>query len=389
MARVAVMSLIIFELSALLGGPSPSGAQVLEHWTVNGQPELVVGRADGAEPYLLTGVMAATVLSDGVVVVVSFHRGFFEVRYFDPQGIHIGSVGRWGEGPFEFTSAPGVVTRLAGDSLYVASWDFRFAVFGPRGEQGRSGRLTPIPGARPIGLRSNGHLVLLASRNATGSGRRGETTEYEYLLLTVGPTAASVDTVGVMASARTIVAEDGAYLHSPFQPVPVWAVGPNTVWYTGSASRTVQGRKVDGRQLTAGVRTEPHTVTPDDRRMWQRFDLRGVSDALAARYRRHHHTLEYPDSMPWVGHLFVDRGDRLWACLYEPPYSTEPFRFEVFNPEGFPLAEVTVPFALLGPGARRDGLYLPRILEIGDNYLLVIGEDELGVQRLMRYRLSK
>mgnify|MGYP006291195145 FL=1 len=383
---VAVVGLALLGVAGPPGMAPCLGAQDVEQWTVEAPPDLVIGEAEGDEAYLFMNVLDATTLSDGRVAIVEFYRGFFEVRWFDPQGRHMASAGRWGPGPFEFRSTPSAVTRLAGDSLFIVSRAFRFAVFGPRGRPGRSGRLPPIPAARPLVLCSDGDLVLLGSRPATGREVRGRPTEYETLFIAADTTSARADTFGIIGS-RGMIGENGAFLHLPFEPEAVWAAGPNTTWFGSAASRTVQGLHFDGRRLTAVVRKEPYAVTRESRRRWQEFDLRSVSGELESQYRRHHRSVEYPDTMPVLAGLLVDRGDRLWAELYEPPYSTKPFRFEVFSPDGAPLAEVSVPFALLGPTAR----YGPfsSILEIGDDYLLVLRTDEWGVERVFRYRLSK
>jgi len=100
----------------------------LPQWRIADSPTLEIGRIEGAEPYLLYQVPDALVMPDGRVGVISGHQ----VRMFDPEGRHLWSQGREGDGPGEYRSL-WKVARTAGDTLVVA--DARsFTVVGPDGD---------------------------------------------------------------------------------------------------------------------------------------------------------------------------------------------------------------------------------------------------------------
>ena len=140
-----------------LGSPDDSLSQSVPIWQAEADPQLSIGAAEGADEYLLYHVRDATRLSDGTVVVALHFRNLFELRYYDSSGQHITSAGHYGNGPFEMGgSGFGGFARLSGDSVRVVGVDQRFSIFGPRGEQVRSGRFSLPPPPRPAPPLSGG-----------------------------------------------------------------------------------------------------------------------------------------------------------------------------------------------------------------------------------------
>lgn len=116
-------------------------ASPAQTWVIDPVP---VTEVDGSgDPYggPFRFVNDAMLLSDGTLVVLQRARDFFELRYFDAEGRRLGSAGGSGDGPFEFRTPVYGLNRLDGDSVFVVSRAARYAVFGPRGEEVRSGRL--------------------------------------------------------------------------------------------------------------------------------------------------------------------------------------------------------------------------------------------------------
>ena len=133
-----------------------SGAEWTEAtaWRLSAEPTLTIGAFDGAEEYLLFQANGARRLSNGDILIAN--GGTYELRFYDPSGTHVRSVGREGDGPGDFRSMGGV-WRLGSDSIAV--WDSgnrRLTVFDIDGELGRSFRLDPFPEAwlplRPRGI---------------------------------------------------------------------------------------------------------------------------------------------------------------------------------------------------------------------------------------------
>jgi len=88
----------------------------LAQWQVASEPGLVIGEVEGDEALLFSCVPAATIRSDGVIVIVD--GASHELRFFDVRGAFSGRIGRKGRGPGEFSSIAGMV-RVAGDTLVV------------------------------------------------------------------------------------------------------------------------------------------------------------------------------------------------------------------------------------------------------------------------------
>ncbi|MCE2455766.1 MAG: hypothetical protein J4G12_08150 [Gemmatimonadetes bacterium] len=81
------------------------------------EPVLSIGPGQGVDsPYELFQVDGAMRLPDGGVVVMV--RGHYEVRGFGPDGAHLWSRGRHGEGPGEF-KFPVLLTTCSRDNRIV------------------------------------------------------------------------------------------------------------------------------------------------------------------------------------------------------------------------------------------------------------------------------
>ena len=71
------------------------------------EPLLSIGLVEGANEYLFAGINGGALLADGSVVVSD--RAHFRIQKFGPDGEHLWSRGREGEGPgeFEYVLGPG------------------------------------------------------------------------------------------------------------------------------------------------------------------------------------------------------------------------------------------------------------------------------------------
>ena len=101
-----------------------------ERWSVEPEPMVAIGAADGSAATLFTVVTMASRLSDGTIVVLENETS--ELRFFDPEGAHLRTAGGFGEGPGEFEYAESFV-RLADDTLLVNA-GARHLVFSPAGD---------------------------------------------------------------------------------------------------------------------------------------------------------------------------------------------------------------------------------------------------------------
>jgi hypothetical protein len=375
--------------------PRPATGQPVT-WTVEPVPSVSIGTVDGADGDILVNPVAATALSDGTVVVRNSTRGTFEIRYFDERGRHQRTASRWGRGPYEFEFPLGM-HRIDGDSILVVGEDGRFAVFGPRGDRVREGRLGLLP-LLPLLTSSaidSGHLALLKP-NAGGMpepGTRRDTTRvFVYDL---------VKQVGrpfemLLGREAHYQAMDGgvAIYPVPFGRSAHLAAGGGMLWIGDNAEPVIRGYRPGDSGPVVEVATpfEAHPVSESDRSRMRDAYSSSFAGPLQTRWARYARSMEFPEDTPSFGTLETDRLGNLWIQEYEPPWAQGPQRWAVFSPDGVQMAEVSVPESALPDCSRRmpfpcgpkDGIY-----EIGTDYLLVPQEDEWGVRYVRRYEIIK
>lgn len=92
-----------------------------EFWTVDPEPEFVIGAA-GDSSHLVWGALGAAPLSDGRVVMIT-PDGSRKVVIFERSGAMSASFGRYGEGPGDLRY-PLHLRVLPGDTIVV--WDQMF-----------------------------------------------------------------------------------------------------------------------------------------------------------------------------------------------------------------------------------------------------------------------
>lgn len=365
---------------AIAQAPQPRG------WEVEVEPEVSIGMVDGPEEYLLVNVIDALALSDGTIVLGLFHRTFFELRYFSESGDYIASAGRYGDGPFEVSAGFISLERMAGDSIFVAGLDHRYSVFGPRGEQGRSGRLSLPPAAYPIGLVDDQHLAVQTTQQVgvpTSSGLN----EFRHGFFIVDLDSGEARALELEARSRSML-DEGYFLKIPFDPMPSWAVGGGALWIGTGSSREVVGFPVDGSGTTrVAVEWSPSTVSRRDRSRWKSENLRGVDGPRRRQLQRYHGDLVFPDEMPSVQRVDATVDGNLWVLRYEPPWSDEDYTFEVFDSAGRPLGTASMPFDILGPSLRRRSTAVSPLSEIGNDYIIVRDKGEYGEPIVRRYRM--
>ena len=100
--------------------------------TLSEVPIFRVGDDESDDKQWFSSVRGVGRLSDGSVAVAD--RTSAEVRIFAPDGQHLRSMGRHGEGPGEFQD-PFVLWVLPGDTIWVGDYrPYRFVVFTAEGE---------------------------------------------------------------------------------------------------------------------------------------------------------------------------------------------------------------------------------------------------------------
>lgn len=356
-------------------------------WRAVSPAEVSIGLAAGEDPYLLSGVADLAELSDGTLVVVLFFRNFFELRYFDESGQHITSSGRYGDGPFE-VGRLGLccVEGLPGDSLLVVGHDGRTSVFGPRGERVRTGRL-PVSGPYvEAGLVDPTHLAVM--KQVSESPSRGVFESHMTYLL-VDLEGQSIDTIGT-GPGHSAVGETYGAFPAPFSVGARLATGGGAAWFGNGNVGTLRGASV-GRVMEIPARRRRIEVGRDLRDRYRDSYVGSMGASTEKQWADLLRSGHFPDSLPRFQDLEVDAAGNLWVMDYQPRWAQEGYGFDVYDRTGRFIARAEIPFRFLSPclRVRLSGWCPDPSYKIGRESILATVEDDLGVQRVIRFRIDK
>lgn len=328
-------------------------------WEIGPQPSLSIGSVEGAGPDALFRVADAVRLGDGRIVVAN--TGSNELKVFGPDGSHTGTWGRQGEGPGEFTRhGPTAVALWPGDSVVAAdaASSPRLPLFDLEGNHGRDIAFDVSRGGI-LGVLPDGKIVSSVSevfnRMAVFETRDLVRLETEW---------------SVLEADGTLYASLGRFLYGEAYFSELWG-GDMQHPFQRRATGTVWGNLVAvGVQDTYEIRAfaADGTLVRIVRRDW---DPRTPTEA------------EYPmpappiDSYPAFAQILSDRAGYLWVREYRVPGDGDgPIVWTVFDPEGRVQGLVETPTGL-------------NVFEIGADYLLGLVEDELGVEYVQVWGLSR
>lgn len=350
-----------------------------DEWSIASEPDLVIGERKGEGPYLLHLTGRAHRLPNGGVLITQ--RAADELRLFDSTGRHVRSMGGTGDGPGEFRSV--ATTCLRGDT--VSAYDVargRLTAYTLDGELVGSRPLTPLDEAQrlrlPVWFSSFADCDRLGRPNNPMADRSGHTT-FAYWRLELDDL--SLDTVTVVewrdAPGRNHAREEGGPLL--FWSFPRAVAGDSTVYVSDDAAFHVEEFARDGRLLRRfGRAYDPVPITDDDIARYHAFQLgQRVAHTDPSALRQAQESARYADS--WRAHtqMVVDAAGNLWLRHFVRPWE-EPAEdvWTVYDPDGVWLGEVRTPSALW-------------VTEIGDDYVLGVWRDELDVESVRLFRLTK
>lgn len=346
-------------------------------WSVAGEPELVIGREEGEDPYLFSRVGGARRLPDGRIVVAN--GGTSEIRFYDSAGVFLGATGRRGQGPGEYQVLQRIWTA-PGDSLVAFDGGaFRVTVLDVAGAFGRSAVLAPA-GDRglpsPFGSTRSGDLLVTSG---SGGFRAGEVGRLEGGTIRV-----------------TRYGPDGRFLNDivAYPGSPRWGYRNTAHYFPFAVGWLVFGWDRDHVYSGTGHEPEVRVSAPDgtvtELLRWS-ANVRPVTDEVVARYREDLLTdatqqersywegwlaeVPFPDALPVYRTLLADAAGDLWVEHYRTDWETQPV-WSVFDPGGAWLGDVSTPERF-------------RITEIGNDYVLGVHRDGMEVEQVRLYPLVK
>ncbi len=366
-----------------------AGVQIVENgdplwtaatrWTIDSAPSLTIGVEEGDPQREFFRLIDVRRLSDGRVAALN--AGTSELRYFSPEGAYLCTSGREGAGPGEFEHMAWM-QLLDEDSLLVYSYGGggRLSLIGPDGSFVRTIAIPRVPDVQyvqPNGVLSDGALLLRSGRSYGMEATSGTHSDSAILIVHDGSTERA--RIGPLPSSQAAVvrSENSMTVSSlVFGKSLVLGFGAGLL-YVGTSDRyEISAHDTLGR-LTRSIRLdrapEPVTAAAISHTESTRLanaeteNARAMSKALFEQ-------MDFPATMPSYAEILVDRSGNLWVARYD--YLPGPRTWDVFNAEGQLLGAVRVP----------DGF---RLRMISDGEIIGISRDELEVQRIQAFRISK
>ena len=393
------------------GGPSGSGPDVVTETigdttvvrTVSGSvwgaeatlvPEISVGEVDGAEEYLFGGISSIAVNDDRDLYVLDGRAQ--HVRVFDSAGAYVETLGRRGEGPGEFGYAEAIALLPDGRLVVRDSRNQRISVFGPEPGQ------TDHWGFEAGNFGSNLPLHTDVQGRTYLNTRDLSQTNWVMHIIVLGPDGTHLDKIPEPSSPYeppVVVAEGeveggfGSYrLPAPFAPSFQWTIHPSGHFVTGlPADYRIELARDDG--ILRIERTTDPAPVHDDEGARRRESVERRLQANIPGWTWDGPSI--PERKPFYQELLAGRNGRIWVRLwteaspvenedYDPddprsaPVSwVEPLRYDVFEPDGTYLGVVAPPDE-----------FSPYVNPVFDgDYVWAVTRDELGVQRVVRFRI--
>ena len=360
-------------------------------------PEVSIGEMDGADPYLFGSVRGLDVDEEGRLYVVDSQAR--EVRVFSPEGRHLFSFGRRGEGPGEF-SEPDVI-RVRDDGMLVIrdQRNARFSLFTPEGEyQGgwslRGGFFT----GTPFYLTDDGQVFHPTLRNLGAGVGPGQ---WQHALVRYDREGTVVDTLDVptrgweppAVEVRTENMVNRSLV--PYSPREFWALTSGPHFLFGNSATYRIERWEEGGGVLAIERSAPASPVRSGEASQQR-------ETIVRRFRQADASWRWqgdpvPEVKPFYQNLLPGRDGTIWVLRHaegfeeeDPDYDpdrpdqgfptrwTEPQVFDVFDEDGRYLGPVKVGEELrvwTTPVLTRDRVW-------------AVAPHELGYDRVVRFRVE-
>ena len=353
-----------------------------EEWRVSDEPVLVIGGAQSEGADDLFGVAGAVRLSDGRIAIAD--RGASGIRLYSSGGSHVRTSGGKGSGPGEFRGVDGIA-RIRGDTILV--WDRsagRMSVFDPAGSFTQSHQpsglnlLPAFAGAFPDGT----YAVTTGTSPANVMAQSRTTRQDTIVIVHVGRKGELLDTIGRFAGPEMFVDVSGGSLTVErviFGEGSSMAVGAGRLVAGTNTRYELTAYTPDGVEAMRVARDKPRVrATRADVERYREFlasrNLGSVPPEVRAGAEQRVAAIPHREMLPSFGELRVDETGHVWVAQFGLP--GQPQKWDVFDPAGVWLGTVGMPGDLV-------------VHEIGMDYVLGVATDELGVERVVLYRLQR
>lgn len=349
--------------------------------SLSADPIWAVGSADGPDAQIFSRISGARRLSDGSVVAGV--EGFHEIRKFGPDGAHLWTAGGRGSGPGEFERLQ--LLRGCSEDRVVA-YDrsiFRVTEFGPDGERLAAWHLpsgTTVP--YEVTCAPDGRIVYFAagqSPSQTGIVR------WHVPISWISREMQSARLIRDEVPGPERVLDDESYWDRPWSRRLVFAGTDQGVWLGTSDDYMLELVGWDGTVLdTLAWSGRDRAVTQADIDQLRDELTEGDDEEARARFIRESwpdYERVLPTTLPAYSHLLVLDDGTLWigqwdGIMWRPRLPEHPGkRWDVFDPSGERVRQVTIPSNM-------------RLVDAGDDWVLVVVRNSLGVQTLAVHEVS-
>jgi hypothetical protein len=351
-----------------------------EEWRLGAEPVLAIGEPAASPEEEFNGIRRVLSLRDGSIVVASMRQPP-ALRIYDASGAYVRTIGREGAGPGEFR-AVWDVWFAGSDTLVVFDPGVsRVSYFGTDGSllgsvnllqpEGRTAGLGAVPWARF----SDGTFLMRPNRflpdSADGPGRSS------VHAVRVRDDGSVVDTVGFFPEADFVISPSGGPRQPRFGKLAVIYVHGTSIYRGMGDDFTIDEWDVTGRKVRSiRRRHEPRPVTQPLVDALRAHDVEAAPPARQDAIRRDYDERPRVDVLPAFGNTWLlDADGNLWVQDFLTAVDTAS-RWTVFAADGRWLGEVPIPIAF-------------RPHEIGTDYVLGVWRDELDVETVRRYPLTK
>lgn len=362
-------------------------------WSLSPEPILEIGVIEGDPAYMFSQLRGPRRLSNGSIVVLD--GGTSEIRIFDADGRHVRSFGGKGQGPGEFQSGLAAVP-FTQDSIAV--WDVllqRLTVFANDGSLGREFKLEASPDDRfpraDFSRRLPNGDLLASSSFARPTPLPDEPQGLPW-------TRSMLLRYSSEGTDPKVIVETPGIPCDPNEPreCSFIAYGPRASatfrddrLYAGRPDRN-EFRVFDEEGKLISIIHGSVPLEPVTDALRAEFIEAVVAAADASRQverREYVRRAHFSAVVPAFSFFLLDDAGHIWAREYRVeegdfgyaprfPARTEGARYTVYDPDGRELGPVQLPMNF-------------NISEIGADYVLGVGRDELDVQRVQMYALIK
>ena len=358
-------------------------------------PEVSIGELEGPDEYLFGTVGSIAVNDDRTVYVLDTQAQ--HIRVFDSTGTYIKTLGRRGEGPGELSHAEAIALLPDGRLVVRDPDNMRVQLYGPGpGETDEWGyRASTDYTDEPMYTDARGRTLLVT--------RDQSRTDFVWQLVFLGPDGTPLDTMPQPSSdfePPTLKAEyttgnssSSTSTPVPFSPTFAWALHPSGHFLTGlSTEYRIELERDDG-VLRIERDDDPVPVSDDERRY--------LRDMITQSMRNTQPDWSWdgppiPDDKPPFLQLHPGRDGRIWVLPWPEAHILEgdeqgpagapagPMMnlvwtsYDVFEEDGTYLGTVQVP----------EGFSAIPIPVFDGNHVWAVSRDELGVERVVRYRIE-